>query len=88
MLCWSRERQSHSDTVILPGKVTVHSVAVSSPSLRAQTTVLGSVPTLGLDIARFINKYQVQLSLSLSPPPSLPPSLPLPPSLSLSLSCD
>ena len=54
-----RSHQSHSDTLILPARVTVHSAAISSPALRAQCAVLGSVPTLGLDIARFINKFQV-----------------------------
>lgn len=34
-------------------------VGVASPTLRAHSCVLGSVPTLGLDIARFINPYQV-----------------------------
>ena len=39
--------------------MTIHAALISSPALRANSLVLGSVPTLGFDVARFINKYQV-----------------------------
>ena len=39
--------------------MTVHAALVSSPALRANSLVLGTVPTLGFDVAQFINKYQV-----------------------------
>lgn len=39
--------------------MTVHAALISSPALRANSLVLGTVPTLGFDVARFINKYQV-----------------------------
>ena len=39
--------------------MTVHAALISSPALRANSVVLGTVPTLGFDIAQFINKYQV-----------------------------
>ena len=38
----------------------VHAALISSPSLRANSLVLGTVPTLGFDVAQFINKYQVR----------------------------
>ena len=43
----------------MPGLVTVCAAIISSPALRANSLVLGTVPTLGFDIARFINSYQV-----------------------------
>ncbi len=55
----SRSRCFHSQSLILPCSVTVHAVCISSPALRAKAAVLGTVPTLGFDIARFINQYQV-----------------------------
>ncbi|XP_019850254.1 PREDICTED: putative protein arginine N-methyltransferase 9 [Amphimedon queenslandica] len=39
--------------------VQLHVVGVASPALRAHSCVLGTVPTLGFDIASYINKYQV-----------------------------
>ena len=39
--------------------IELHVVGVASPALRAHSCVLGTVPTLGFDIASYINKYQV-----------------------------
>ena len=39
--------------------MTIHATLISSPALRANSLVLGTVPTLGFDVAQFINKYQV-----------------------------
>ncbi len=44
---------------IIPCRVEVVLVGVASPEMRAQSCVLGTVPTLGFDIARHINRYQV-----------------------------
>ncbi|XP_062513751.1 protein arginine N-methyltransferase 9-like isoform X2 [Corticium candelabrum] len=52
--------------VVVPQNVTIWAVCVSSPELRANSQVLGSVPTLGLDIARFINEYQVTTQVNLN----------------------
>ena len=41
--------------------VYIHVMGVSSPDLRAHSCVLGCIPTLGFDIAQFINKYQVRV---------------------------
>lgn len=49
-----------SGAVVVPFRVTVWIVGVASPALRSQSCVLGSVPTLGLDVARFLNRYQVK----------------------------
>ena len=38
-------------------------MGVASPEMRARSCVLGTVPTLGLDIARHINRYQVGVYL-------------------------
>ena len=54
-----RKSQCCDRFVVVPQNVTIWAVCVSSPELRANSQVLGSVPTLGLDIARFINEYQV-----------------------------
>ena len=55
-----RSKSLLSGTVI-PGIVEVHAVCIASPALRAHCSVLGTVPTLGFDIAQFINKLQVTL---------------------------
>ena len=95
-----RSRHCHGDSVMVVAAVSVQAMAIASPSLRALTSVLGTVPTLGLDVARFMNQYQVPrqtLSCSCSTffihlPPSLSfslslhSSLPLPHSLHSSLS--
>lgn len=39
--------------------MSIEAVLISSPTLRSQSSVLGSVPTLGFKIAPFINHYQV-----------------------------
>lgn len=54
-----RSTSFHSSSLIIPGHMTVHAALISSPALRANSLVLGTVPTLGFDVARFINKYQV-----------------------------
>ena len=59
MSLWCRSSQPNSEAVVIPYRVTVCVVGVASPALRAHSCVLGSVPTLGMDIARFINPYQV-----------------------------
>ena len=58
LLC--RSECCHDDSVMVVSSISLHAVAISSPTLRGHTSVLGSVPTLGLDIARFINQYQVR----------------------------
>jgi type II protein arginine methyltransferase len=52
-------------SVVVPSSVTVCAACISCPALRANSQVLGSVPTLGLDIAQFINKYQVKTQVDL-----------------------
>ena len=49
--------------MVIPSTVVVHAVCISSPALRAQASVLGTIPTLEFDIARFINQYQVRARL-------------------------
>ena len=44
---------------MIPFRVDVVAVLISSPALQAHSCVLGSVPTLGFDIARTVNKHQV-----------------------------
>ena len=58
-LAYLRSQFFHSSTEVLPSKMTVHAVCISSPTLKAQSCVLGTIPTLGFDIASFINRYQV-----------------------------
>ncbi len=45
--------------MVIPGELVVMVMLVSSPSMRAHCSVLGTVPTLGLDIAPVINTYQI-----------------------------
>ena len=59
LLPLSRETQFHPGSVVIPGELVVEAVLVSSPSMRAHCSVLGSVPTLGLNIAPVINAYQI-----------------------------
>ena len=54
---------SPEDVLVLPQNIDIHVVGVASPALRAHSCVLGTIPTLGFDVARFINKYQVRLTL-------------------------
>ena len=56
---FTRSRYFHSSSITIPSSLTVHAAVISSPTLRAQSSVLGSIPTLGFDIAHFINHYQV-----------------------------
>ncbi|KAL5493356.1 hypothetical protein EMCRGX_G014525 [Ephydatia muelleri] len=58
-LAYLRSQFFHSGTEVLPSKVTLYAVCISSPALKAQSCVLGTIPTLGFDIASFINRYQV-----------------------------
>ena len=55
---------SPEDMLILPQNIDIHVVGVASPALRAHSCVLGTIPTLGFDVAQFINKYQVRVTLS------------------------
>ena len=48
---------------MIPSKLCLEAVLVSSPCLRAESCVLGTVPTLGLEIAPFLNHYQVTHSV-------------------------
>lgn len=48
------------DSIIIPSRVEVVVAGISSPGLRAMSCVLGKIPTMGFDIAHFINKYQVK----------------------------
>ncbi|XP_065830120.1 protein arginine N-methyltransferase 9-like isoform X2 [Oscarella lobularis] len=50
---------------VLPQKLTIFGTCLASPALRANSQVLGSIPTLGFDIARFVNEYQVTLQIDL-----------------------
>ena len=50
---------STEDCVLISSSIDVLLVGVSSPKMRAMSCVLGSVPTIGLDIAKHINEYQV-----------------------------
>ena len=50
---------STEDCVLISSSIDVLLVGVSSPEMRAMSCVLGSVPTVGLDIAKHINEYQV-----------------------------
>ncbi len=36
-------------------------MGVASADMRGLSSVLGTVPTLGLDIAQYINKYKVSI---------------------------
>ena len=54
-----RETQFHPYSVVVPGELVVMAMLVSSPSMRAQCSVMGTVPTLGLNIAPVINNYQI-----------------------------
>ena len=58
-LAFFRSTSFHSSSLIIPDHMTIHAALISSPALRANSLVLGTVPTLGFDVARFINKYQV-----------------------------
>jgi type II protein arginine methyltransferase len=51
--------QISNDTISLCERVQIHITGINSPALRARSCVLGTIPTLGLEIAPFINKYQV-----------------------------
>ena len=55
----SRATQLCPGGVIIPGKVRLKAVLISSPALRAQSCVLGTIPTLGFEVAPVINRYQV-----------------------------
>ena len=54
-----RETQFHPSSLVLPSKLVVMAMLVSSPSMRAHCSVLGSVPTLGAEVAPVINMYQI-----------------------------
>lgn len=58
-VAYLRSQFFHSYTQVLPSKLVVYAACISSPSLKAQSCVLGTIPTLGFDIASFINRYQV-----------------------------
>jgi len=55
----NRETQFHHSSMVLPSKLVVMAMLVYSPSMRAHCSVLGSVPTLGTEIAPVINAYQI-----------------------------
>ena len=44
---------------MIPCSIEIILMGVASPGMRAVSSVLGTVPTIGLDIARHINEYQV-----------------------------
>ena len=48
-----------TDCVFVPCAIEVVIMGVASPEMRARSCVLGSVPTLGFNIAKHVNKYQV-----------------------------
>lgn len=54
-----RATQLCESSIIVPGKVALKAVLISSPALRAQSCVLGTIPTLGFEVAPVINHYQV-----------------------------
>ena len=58
-LTHDRATQMRPESVVIPGRVVFKAVLVSSPDLRAQSSVLGKVPTLGLEVAPVVNRYQV-----------------------------
>ena len=45
--------------LFIPSHISVYLVLLSSPYLRAWSAVLGTLPTLGFDVACHMNKYQV-----------------------------
>lgn len=55
----SRASESCPSSVVIPGRVCLKAALISSPALRAQSSVLGTIPTLGLEVAPVINHYQV-----------------------------
>ena len=52
-------RSLSPSALCIPSRVSVYLVLLSSPCLRAWSAVLGTLPTLGFDVACHINKYQV-----------------------------
>ena len=52
---------STEDCVLIPSSIDVLLVGMSSLEMRAMLCVLGSVPSVGLDIAKHINEYQVNV---------------------------
>eukprot|EP00117_Sycon_ciliatum_P008047 scpid35446/ scgid10919/ Putative protein arginine N-methyltransferase 10 len=49
----------------LPSRLELWAMCIDSAALRAQTSVLGRRPTLGLDVARSMNAYQVRTFIGL-----------------------
>lgn len=54
-----RATQLCPTSIMIPSRLNIEAALVLSPTLRAQSSVLGTVPTLGFEIAPFINQYQV-----------------------------
>ena len=52
-------RSLSPSALCIPSRVSVYLVLLLSPCLRAWSAVLGTLPTLGFDVACHINKYQV-----------------------------
>ena len=48
-----------SDINFVPYSMNIIIMGVASPAMRAHSSVLGKIPTIGFDIASFLNKYQV-----------------------------
>ncbi len=56
--CCPSSSSSHSP-LFLPSSISLCMVLISSPALRACSSVLGTLPTLGFDVACSMNHYQV-----------------------------